>query len=706
VNVFKEVLPPLREELTLYPGPRGRDGAHSWTIHDPPRNAFFSISWLEFEILSRWAGNDPNNIVEAVNRETALNIADLHIHSLLRFLTQNNLIVSRGQAAAKNHSANKAGMRTAWTHWLVKNYLFFRIPLLNPERFLAKTYPFIQWVFSPFFAVFLLAVSGTGLYLISRQWDVFLNTFTHFISFKGFVSYAFAITFCKIIHELSHAYTAKRFGCRVPTIGVAFIVLWPVLYTDTTEAWKLSSHKKRLAISGAGIIAETSLAALALLLWNVLPDGTFRSAAFVIATSAWMVTLVINLNPFMRFDGYYLLSDLLQEPNLQTRAFRLGKWWLREQLFGLDQPCPGTFSRSRRNLLIIYAFGTWLYRFFLFLGIALLVYKLFFKFLGIVLFVVEVGYFIALPIFREFLSWWTLRKEIRFKRETLATFSALFLLMTLFVIPWQNSLNLPAIYRAKEESMLFSPFAARVKEMHAKAGMRVSKEQILIELASPDLEYNINRVQREVEVLRWKLDTQSLYREFLERNMVIESELDEALSRLQGLEDEKNRLEIRAPFSGKIAEVSDVVQERQMVSANEPLLLMFSETGARVEAYVNETDLRRIQPSMPAIFYPEDSELPALECRVAEVEETAATYLNSAYLASPYGGAIPAKVEKDSGRIVSLSSVYRLMLTFPMETDAPATVHRGTVRVAVKPESMLRRIWRHIVALIVRESGF
>ena len=125
-------------------------------------------------------------------------------------------------------------------------------------------------------------------------------------------------------------------------------------------------------------MTELAIAAFASLLWSFLPEGALRSAAFLLATTTWLLTLGVNLNPFMRFDGYFLLSDLLEVGNLQQRSFALARWWLREQLFGFAEQPPELLPRSLRRGLVIYAFCTWLYRFFLFLGIALLVYMLFF----------------------------------------------------------------------------------------------------------------------------------------------------------------------------------------------------------------------------------------------------------------------------------------------------------------------------------------
>ena len=128
---------------------------------------------------------------------------------------------------------------------------------------------------------------------------------------------------------------------------------------------------------------------------------------FILATATWLMTVVINLSPLMRFDGYFMLSDALNVPNLQTRAFVLARWKMREWLFAFGDDKPEHFEPWREKILIFYAFSTWIYRFFLFLGIALIVYHMFFKILGILLFLVEIFAFLLTPVFREMKEWFT-----------------------------------------------------------------------------------------------------------------------------------------------------------------------------------------------------------------------------------------------------------------------------------------------------------
>ncbi len=140
----------------------------------------------------------------------------------------------------------------------------------------------------------------------------------------------------------------------MPIIGVAFLVLFPVLYTDTT----LKHRDQRLMIDVAGILTELAIAIIATMFWVFLPDGPMRSIAFTTSTLSWFLSLVINLNPFMRFDGYYILSDASGVENMQERSFAFAKWRMREVLFKPNIAPPEVLSTNLQRLLIYHAWGT------------------------------------------------------------------------------------------------------------------------------------------------------------------------------------------------------------------------------------------------------------------------------------------------------------------------------------------------------------
>ena len=218
--------------------------------------------------------------------------------------------------------------------------------------------------------------------------------------------------------------------------------------------------------------------------------------------------MVINLNPFMRFDGYFLISDLWGVDNLQNRAFALCRWRLREALFGYGEPAPEPWSPSMTRRLLIWGYGSWIWRAILFLGIALAVYHLFFKVLGIFLMVVELLWFIGLPIWRELGEWWQ-RREQADSRKVLITGLSLGALLLVLIVPWRSSVEIPALLEASRTSALHAPVAARLKAVHVQDGQSVAAGDLLLELDSPDLDSRQAIVRRETEILQLQLRRQS-----------------------------------------------------------------------------------------------------------------------------------------------------------------------------------------------------
>jgi putative peptide zinc metalloprotease protein len=464
-NPPAEVLPVLRRDIHIYSGPSTADGAPTWTLHDPTRNLFFRIGWTEFEILSRWHLENSDTVINTVNRETTLHISLKNVAALTEFLVLNNLTITTGEPGINFLEQQYAARNKKSAGLLLQKYLFLRFPLLRPDRLLAAALPWIQLIYTRTFVMIILAGLLTGLFLTMRQWDSFASTFSYLYSPAGMAWLIVALLLAKTAHELGHAFTAKRYGLRIPTMGIALLVFWPVLYTDTTEAWKLTERRQRLAISAAGISAEFIIAVLALLLWNIFPDGPARSAVFVIATTSWLITLFVNINPFVRFDGYYLLSDYLDIPNLQTRAFELARWKMLEWLFGLGDPRPGTVPVKLQRVVILYAWMTWVYRLMLFTGIGLLVYHLLFKLAGIVLLAAVVSWFIIRPVYHELRSWQAMRDRIHWNRHSVISLLLLLGGLLLLVLPWNTQISAPAVARYSSYYHVYPPDHGRIAEV-------------------------------------------------------------------------------------------------------------------------------------------------------------------------------------------------------------------------------------------------
>lgn len=699
-------LSPLRDELILHAGPANRDGSPSWTLEDPLRGLYFRIGWAEMAMLSRWSMGNAAQIVADVNQTSALTLDDSDVQYFNRFLQANSLTRVSGDEALAQFSRQVEQSRVSIWRKLLKNYLFFRIPLWHPDRFLGATLPWVEPFFSRTFLKLTLLVAVLGLFLAGRQWETFKHTFLHFFTLEGAALAGLTLCFTKILHEFGHAYTCKRFGARVATMGVAFLVMMPVLYTDTSGSWKLTRRRQRMAIGAAGMMTELVLAAWATLAWSFLPDGMLRSAAFMLATTTWIMTLAINLSPLMRFDGYFLLSDGLQMPNLQNRGFAIGRWQMREWLFGLGDAPPEHFPRWLQRTLVGYAFAVWIYRFFLFTGIAILVYHMTFKLLGMLLFAIEIGYFVVMPVVSEVREWSKRRKDYRMNRNMTTTLVVSAVVLLLLMIPWQRGVYAPALLRAEQQSSLYMPVPAMIQRIDVKVGQPVQAGQTLFTLSSDALAHEQKQLERQIATLNWQSTFQVFNKEAAGDHQRVKQEHEAALQKLQVLQRQSEQLTVRAPIDGVVADMTTPLETGEWLGQGEWLAVVTKPTGGLVEAFVSEKDWQRLRTGAKGTFYLQDVSRSSLPLTIVEIASTATRDLNATpELASIYGGDI-ATLSDSQRKLHPEQAVYRVLLSLPDDYRAQPQVLRGTVVMEGEAQSLLIRGWKVVSAVLIRELSF
>jgi putative peptide zinc metalloprotease protein len=427
--------------------------------------------------------------------------------------------------------------------------------------------------------------------------------------------------------------------------------------------------------------------------------------AFVVATTSWIMSLTVNLNPLMRFDGYYLLADGLGLPNLQDRAFAFGQWRLRELLFAPGVPAPEAVGPSTRRTMVAYAWAIWVYRLILFTGIAVMVYHYFFKLLGIVLFLVEILFFIGLPIWRELTAWWSRRAVFAGTRRFALTVAATAGLVILACIPWPSRVAIPGLLQAKIYATVYPPASGKITAVAIRQGQLVREGDALLVLESPKLVKDAKLAQTQVDQLDFRLQRQAGYADDRAQARVIVQSLDAKLAELDGLTEQQHNLLLRAPIGGVISDQADSLHPGRWI--NEKLAVAYVIDPARsiVAALASVQDLSLLAPGQEAQFIPNDVTQPGRQVRVAEIRDADEQDFSVPYLASIYGGDVPAR--KDArGRVMAEQSVYRVELEVLDQTEPVRQTVTGQVHIIGKSESLLGRVWKRVVAVTIRESGF
>jgi putative peptide zinc metalloprotease protein len=239
----------------------------------------------------------------------------------------------------------------------------WQIPMIDPERFLVRFIPWVRPLFTWFGFALWVAVVGTALVLAWSHWpELTENVLDHVLLPHNLLILWLLFPIIKLCHEFGHAFAVKAFGGEVHEMGIMILVLTPVPYVEASAAWAFRSKWQRVLVGSAGMVVEVFIAALALFLWLNLEPGLLRALCYNTMIIAGISTVLFNANPLLRFDGYYMLMDYLEIPNLRQRATHYLIYLCERYLFGKQDAEPPHASGSERAWFFGFSVAAFFYR--------------------------------------------------------------------------------------------------------------------------------------------------------------------------------------------------------------------------------------------------------------------------------------------------------------------------------------------------------
>jgi len=697
-------LPQLRADLELLSADHSSDGLPSWTLYDPLRGKFYRLGWVEFELLKRWQTGTAEAIIQQVQRETTIRATLSHVDDLQKMLVENELVVIQSisdiaQLLQKKHARKISRLKRLFTF-----ALFYRKPLVNPDEFLKAADTALRPVYrhkTLFYTLVALLAIVVSVGLSAHAYEL-KDTFVKFMNPAGFVFFGLVLVFTNILHEIGHGLVARHYGCSVRQMGVALIFMLPVCYCDTTDAWRLKDHKQRLMINAGGMAIEALFALFAGFLWLVFPEGIFKTLAFFVAVTSLGTTLLVNLNPFLKFDGYYLLADSLQIDNFQAKSFATMRWQLRSWILGHQDSSPYQVSQTQRRVMCMYAAATWLYRFFLYQVIALMVYQFWLKALGIVMLVGVICTMLIQPVFKEMLFYAkTVRERGTTKRAFLSGFLFIAILL-LFLVPLPRMVAAPAVLSASSVTHYYAPIASQVGAVHVQIGDEVIKGQPLIELVDPELLYRKETLEREIDLLIVKLSRQTKWTESRDADRITDNDLKAKQAAFNDVQESISQLTLSATDSGQIVSLPIWLTQGVWVAQNEVLVELTQKRSPEIRAYVNAKHIGRIQlQDATFLTYPTNIEY---QLDTASMSTQSISVLTDETLAISYGGAI-AVDHSSNGDLIPVQDWHQLKLS---SADIPSIERekKGYVMFSAESRSIAASAVSQTYGMLIRESGF
>jgi putative peptide zinc metalloprotease protein len=378
--------------------------------------------------------------------------------------------------------------RQTWQQQLLSP-LFWRIPVCDPERFLQWLLPLVRPLFGPVGAGLWLFVVSLGLVLAVVHWhDLTADVVDRVLSTHNLVLLWFVFPVIKILHEFGHAFAVKSYGGEVHEMGVMLLVFAPFPYVDASSASAFRSTWQRIVVGAAGMIVELFLASLALCVWLNVEPGFVRAVAYNTMFIAGISTVLFNGNPLLRYDGYYILADLLEMPNLRSRAQAYMTYLAERYLFGRHDAECEAITPAERTWFVSFAIASWAYRLFVLAAITLFIANRFF-FIGVVFALGGVITAGVVPVYKVIKHVGT-SPRLRRVRWRAMVVTALIVTALVGVIGW-----LPVPLRSRAEGVIWIPESATVRastegfvtQVVAQPGALVRQGDVLIVCEEPTL---------------------------------------------------------------------------------------------------------------------------------------------------------------------------------------------------------------------------
>ena len=697
-------LPQFRKDLEIFEGPHEPDGSPTFNIYDPVRAQYFKITWAESLVVRHLKqGMTLANLYDAIEKETTLKVSKEQIKYFLLDSFRHDLLAV--VKPSEHHEKMLKYKRPGFFKWLIFNYLYIRIPIVNPDSFLTRTIQYVRLLGSAPALLLYGLLSLVGIVILFTRFGEFVSTFPYFFNFQGIVTFALAISAVKFVHELSHAYAAKNFGVYVPSMGIVIIVLWPMLYTNVTDGWKLKRRSERFFISVAGIVAELIIAGLSTIGWLVTTPGLAHSVFFVLASVTWISTLVINLNPGIRFDGYYILGDLWGIDNLQLRAFAVTRWKLRELLLGIKALPPEERLTPRRTLgMIVYAICTWIYRVFLYTAIALILYFKFTKALGVFLFFLEIAIFLVWPIWSEVKALYLMRGQVNWNRHSFTTFIIVSSLVGWFVLPLPRIETFPAVTVASDQQVVYMPHASIVKEIHVARDDAVEKGDLLVEFEAPPLNKQIEKIRTDIRILQREIAVMSQREE--ERPFIAakQAQIEAYQERLLAMLGVRDELTVTADVSGDVHAWFKGLRPGLTLPQNTIVGKIANIEDLEVICFVPEVDIQ-IMKTGDAVRFRIPSTNDIVSGTILRVNPIREITLKQWQLASTYAGDLPVTQDDKTGRLRMVESYYIVQVKIDKGSTQVRFGQTGYVEVDGPWRSRLMGLLRWVLKIFWRESA-
>jgi putative peptide zinc metalloprotease protein len=622
-------------------------------------------------------------------------LSQLHLNNLLYFKNR-----VQSEEVFERYRDHKAKMIKS----KLMGFLFIKIPLFNPDRFLETIQPLSKIIFSRvsffiwlFFILYALKIVVDNSDKVSMQAQGMLAP-------SNLIYLYVTLFILKILHELGHAMICKKYGGPVHTLGLMFLVFTPLPYMDASSSWGFRNKWHRALVGSAGMVVELFIAAIATIIWVNTGDGFVHSLSFNVMIIGSVSSLIFNANPLLKLDAYYILSDVLEIPNLLKQSNQQFLYYFKKYLFKVPHVFPMTYEREEAFWLVTYAVLSYLYRLLVSLAIMFFVADQIFI-VGVLVALMSLYMWIIKPLYGLF-QYLSSSPELNFTRKRAIFISASFIsivLVSFLFVPVPNSIRASGVLYADQFSSVYTSSDGILKEVFLKNGQRVEKGQTIAILSNKSLDIELEILETNLEkTLALELQAQKDIADL----KPLKKRVELLRKKIMSIKEKQDELKVFAETSGIWVSKEIQAYKENFLKNTTHLGDIIPQKGFRFIAVVPQEkaydlfDLKKLGTMLKL------HGVAAKEVQVKDV--TVIPYkqniLPSAVLGWLGGGEIKVSTQDQSGK-TAVEAFFEIRANVMIEENNPELLHHrsGILRIELEKSSLFSQFSRHLEQLVQRK---
>ncbi|MDR0870642.1 MAG: HlyD family efflux transporter periplasmic adaptor subunit [Planctomycetaceae bacterium] len=709
-------------------------GRSYWVLKEPIGAKYFRFQEEEYAILQKFDGfHSLDDIKEEFEEEFPPQKVTLEeLQNFLGQLHQSGLIVASTPNQGPELLKRRSKRKRQELFQKYSNVLALRFKGIDPDVMLTELYPYISWLFHPFIVICCLILCLSAASLVLVNFDTFrskLPEFHTFFSPLNLLLMSITLAGTKVLHELGHGFFAKHFKSECHEMGLMFLVLTPCLYMNVSDSWLLPNKWHRMAIGIAGVYVECILASVCTFIWWFSQPGLLNYLALNIMFVSSVSTIVFNINPLLRYDGYYILADYLEIPNLRQKATKIFGRLCQKWLLGMEVQDDPFLPKSNLVMFALFTVASFFYRWFIMVSILFFIFRVFepygVKILGQMLAVLSVGTMLGMPIYQVGKFFWVPGRIYKVKKWrfylSLSVFIAILGFLCFCPLPYTVLAPTVIELRAADSSQVYVPDirgGCRLVEVNVLPGQFVRKGDVIGKLENLPLlsetASNEGRVQELEQEIKTLMQTRLYRSDAVLRIGPVQESLKATQDLLKNLYRDVHDLTLTAPVDGVVvpppwkpyqAPPNDQLPQwwgspldkENLGAAYEPGTMICSiGDPKRLEAVlvVDQSKTGFLKTGQEVTVKLNEFPDRVFTGTVSEIEKQAVQSLD-VQLSTKAGGDVPTTTKRDGSEEPNSAS-YRVRMLLDNPDLSIRVGMTGTAKVRVEPLTLVWRVWLFI----------